>query len=79
MVLVSSLVAVGLLVGGLFYFRRLEKTFSDFGNIIGLIGAGTIDTEVWITDRLAFDEVPARFPAFTSAANGTVKAIIEIP
>ena len=26
---VSSLVAIGLLVGGAFYFRRMEKTFAD--------------------------------------------------
>jgi alcohol dehydrogenase len=51
---------------------------ADFGNIIGLIGAGKIDTDAWITDRLAFDEVPARFADFTNAANGTVKAIIEV-
>lgn len=29
MVLISSLVALALLVSGLFYFRRLEKTFAD--------------------------------------------------
>ena len=29
MVLVSAAVAVGLLVGGAFYFRRMEKTFAD--------------------------------------------------
>ena len=29
MVAVSSLVAIGLLVGGAFYFRRMEKTFAD--------------------------------------------------
>jgi len=28
-ILVSSLVAAGLFVGGLFYFRRMEKTFAD--------------------------------------------------
>jgi lipopolysaccharide transport system permease protein len=28
-VIVSSLVAVGLLISGAFYFRRLEKTFAD--------------------------------------------------
>jgi lipopolysaccharide transport system permease protein len=28
-VLVSALVAVGLLIGGAFYFRRMEKTFAD--------------------------------------------------
>ena len=29
MILVSTLASVGLLIGGLFYFRRLEKTFAD--------------------------------------------------
>ena len=29
MIVVSALVAVALLVGGLFYFRRMEKTFAD--------------------------------------------------
>lgn len=29
MIVVSSLVAIGLLVGGAFYFRRTEKTFAD--------------------------------------------------
>ena len=28
-VLVSALVAVGLLLGGAFYFRRMETTFAD--------------------------------------------------
>jgi lipopolysaccharide transport system permease protein len=29
MLIVSSLTALALLVGGAFYFRRLEKTFAD--------------------------------------------------
>jgi lipopolysaccharide transport system permease protein len=29
MILVSSLVAIGLLVSGAFYFRRMEKSFAD--------------------------------------------------
>jgi lipopolysaccharide transport system permease protein len=29
MVFVSAIVATGLLVGGLYYFRRMEKTFAD--------------------------------------------------
>jgi lipopolysaccharide transport system permease protein len=29
MIVVSSLVAIGLLVSGAFYFRRMEKTFAD--------------------------------------------------
>jgi ABC-type polysaccharide/polyol phosphate export permease len=28
-VIISALVAVGLLVSGMFYFRRMEKTFAD--------------------------------------------------
>ena len=28
-VIVSALVAVGLLISGAFYFRRMEKTFAD--------------------------------------------------
>ncbi|MEA3340987.1 MAG: hypothetical protein U9R15_13570 [Chloroflexota bacterium] len=28
-ILVSALAAVGLLVSGAFYFRRMEKTFAD--------------------------------------------------
>lgn len=28
-IIVSALVAVGLLVSGAFYFRRMEKTFAD--------------------------------------------------
>jgi lipopolysaccharide transport system permease protein len=29
MVIVSALVALGWLIGGVFYFRRMEKTFAD--------------------------------------------------
>jgi len=29
MVLVSSLVSIAVLIGGAFYFRRMEKTFAD--------------------------------------------------
>jgi hypothetical protein len=29
MVIVSGLVALSLLIGGVFYFRRMEKTFAD--------------------------------------------------
>ncbi len=29
MIIVSSLAAMGFLVGGAFYFRRMEKTFAD--------------------------------------------------
>ncbi len=51
---------------------------ADFDNIIDHIRQGKIDTDLWITDRLTFDEVPTRFAEFTNAANGTVKAIIDV-
>ena len=52
---------------------------ADFGNIIALIAAGRIDTDIWITDRLAFDDVPSGFAAFTDTSRGTVKALSEVP
>ena len=68
-------------------FHRRELTLlasrnalpEDFGKIIDLIAAGSINTDIWITDRLSFDEVPSNFAEFTDTARGTVKALIEIP
>ncbi|NIP93877.1 MAG: zinc-binding alcohol dehydrogenase family protein [Akkermansiaceae bacterium] len=51
---------------------------ADFDTIIDLIRRGRIDTDVWITDRITFDEVPARFAEFTDTSRGTVKAVIEV-
>ncbi|MDE0597171.1 MAG: zinc-binding alcohol dehydrogenase family protein [Roseibacillus sp.] len=51
---------------------------ADFGNIIELIAEGKIDTDVWVTDRLAFEDVPTDFAAFTDTSRGTVKAIIDV-
>jgi alcohol dehydrogenase len=67
-------------------FHRRELTLlasrnalpADFGKIINLIADGEIDTDIWITDRLTFDDVPTEFAAFTDPSRGTVKAIIEI-
>ena len=50
----------------------------DFDHIIQLIREGKIDTNAWITHRLTFDDVPARFHEFTDPALGAIKAIIEI-
>jgi len=68
-------------------FHRRELTLlasrnalpQDFGKIIDLIAAGNINTDIWITDRLSFEDVPADFAAFTDTGRGTVKALIEIP
>jgi alcohol dehydrogenase len=67
-------------------FHRRELTLlasrnalpADFGSIINLIAEGSINTDIWITDRLAFEDVPTGFAAFTDTSRGTVKAIIDI-
>ena len=67
-------------------FHRRELTLmasrnalpADFGKIITLIGGGKIDTDAWITHRLAFDDVPAEFARFTDPKLGAIKVIIDL-
>lgn len=67
-------------------FHRRELTLlasrnavpSDFPEIIQLMREGKIDTDVWITHRIGFDEVPEKFAQFTDPSLGAIKAIIEI-
>ncbi len=67
-------------------FHRRELTLlasrnalpADFGKIIGLIRDGKINTDLWITHRIRFDDVPAEFGKFTDPALGAIKAIIEV-
>ncbi|MCW1926312.1 zinc-binding alcohol dehydrogenase family protein [Luteolibacter arcticus] len=67
-------------------FHRRELTLlasrnalpKDFGEIIALIGEGKIDTDAWITHRLAFDDVPGGFSRFTDTKLGAIKVIIEL-
>ncbi len=67
-------------------FHRRELTLlasrnalpSDFPEIIGLIREGKINTDIWITHRIRFDEVPETFAQFTDPALGAIKAIIEV-
>lgn len=51
---------------------------SDFPHIIGLIEAGTIKTDPWITHRTDLDHVIDDFDSFTRPENGVLKAIIEV-
>ncbi|QDU98751.1 zinc-binding alcohol dehydrogenase family protein [Lignipirellula cremea] len=51
---------------------------ADFARIIGLIEDGTIDTQPWITHRVAFDDVIAQFESFTHPESGVIKAVIEV-
>ena len=67
-------------------FHRREITLlasrnalpADFGHIIQLIRDGKINTGLWITHRIAFEDVPTEFEKFTDPALGAIKAIIEV-
>jgi 2-desacetyl-2-hydroxyethyl bacteriochlorophyllide A dehydrogenase len=67
-------------------FHRRELTLlasrnaipSDFPEIINLIREGKINTDLWITHRISFDEVPEKFAQFTDPNLGAIKAIIEV-
>jgi alcohol dehydrogenase len=67
-------------------FHRRELTLlasrnalpADFPAIINLIRQGKINTDIWITHRISFAEVPEKFPAFTDPSLGAIKAIIEV-
>jgi 2-desacetyl-2-hydroxyethyl bacteriochlorophyllide A dehydrogenase len=50
----------------------------DFDKIIGLIREGKINTGLWITHRIRFEEVPTEFAKFTDPKLGAIKAIIEV-
>lgn len=67
-------------------FHRRELTLlasrnalpKDFDAIIQLIREGKINTNLWITHRITFDEVPEKFAQFTDPNLGAIKAIIEV-
>ncbi len=67
-------------------FHRPEGTLlcsrnalsADFGRIIGLIEAGTLDTRPWITHRAGFDDVIDVFPSWTRPETGVIKAVVEV-
>lgn len=67
-------------------FHRRELTLmasrnalpEDFDHIIRLIREGKINTDVWITHRISFDEVPVKFAGFTDPSLGAIKAIIDV-
>jgi alcohol dehydrogenase len=51
---------------------------ADFPKLIQLIAEGKINTDIWITHRIKFNEVPEKFPAFTDPHLGAIKAVIEV-
>ncbi len=50
----------------------------DFTKIIELIRNGKINTDLWVTHRIQFDDVPAEFEKFTNPEIGAIKVIIEV-
>ena len=67
-------------------FHRPEGTLlcsrnalpSDFTRIIGLIEAGQIDTQPWITHRSSLADLPAAMPTYLQPDSGVVKAMVTI-
>ncbi len=67
-------------------FHRRELTVlssrnalpAEFTHIIGLIEAGRIDTNPWITHRAELAQVPAVFAGWIDPTAGVIKAMIEI-
>lgn len=50
----------------------------DFDRIIQLIQTGQIDTQLWVTHRVGFDDLPGQFPSYTKPETGVIKAIVEV-
>jgi alcohol dehydrogenase len=51
---------------------------ADFPHIISLIEAGRIETQPWITHRVAFEQLIAHFPTWLRPDSGVIKAMVEI-
>jgi 2-desacetyl-2-hydroxyethyl bacteriochlorophyllide A dehydrogenase len=68
-------------------FHRRELTLlatrnavaSDFTRILQLILDGHIQTQPWISHRVAFSEVPCTFPSLLLPESGMVKAVVQMP
>ncbi len=51
---------------------------ADFIRIIGLIEAGEINTQPWITHEASFGDVPRVFPQWLEPSSGVIKAIVHV-
>jgi 2-desacetyl-2-hydroxyethyl bacteriochlorophyllide A dehydrogenase len=86
----GKIIFVGLFQGDMTFFdplfHRRELTIfasrnalpEDFHYIIQLMEAGKIDTNAWITHRIAFGDLADNFEKLLQAGNELVKAIITI-
>ncbi len=85
----GKIVFIGLFQGDFTFsdplFHRKEITLmssrnalgEDFDQIIGLMEAGKLDTDPWITHRVSFRNLPAEFESFLKPASGVIKAMVE--
>lgn len=86
----GKIIFVGLFQGDLTFFdplfHRRELTIlasrnalpEDFTYIIQLMEAGKIDTNAWITHRIAFENVAADFENLLRSGNELLKAVITL-
>jgi 2-desacetyl-2-hydroxyethyl bacteriochlorophyllide A dehydrogenase len=85
----GKLVFVGLFQGDVTFhdpdFHRKEMTIlssrnstpDDFRRIIRLMEEGEIDAESWITERVPFERMPERFPAWTEPGREGIKSVVS--
>lgn len=86
----GTIVFIGLFQGDFSFFDPLfhkkEITLmasrnslgADFDEIIGLMEADKINTDLWITHRIAFDDLQHAFPDLLKPESGVIKAIVEV-
>ncbi|MBA4849553.1 zinc-binding alcohol dehydrogenase family protein [Emticicia sp. BO119] len=86
----GKIIFVGLFQGDMTFFdplfHRRELTIlasrnalpEDFNYIIGLMEAGEINTNSWITHRIAFSDAADNFETLLKSGNELVKAIIVV-
>ncbi|WP_194776784.1 zinc-binding alcohol dehydrogenase family protein [Pararhodonellum marinum] len=86
----GKIVFIGLFQGDFTFFdplfHRKEITLmasrnslgKDFKQIIGLMEQGLIDTGLWITHRIAFQDLPEQFESLLLPETKVIKAMVEL-
>ncbi len=86
----GTIVFIGLFQGDFSFFDPLfhkkEITLmasrnslgADFDEIITLMEAGSLNTDLWITHRIGFEDLPVALPELLNPESGVIKAIVEV-
>jgi threonine dehydrogenase-like Zn-dependent dehydrogenase len=56
-----------------------NATREDFAHVIASIQKGEINPTIYITHRVAFNQVAGEFESWLNPASGVIKAMIEMP